>query len=93
MTRAPDEDGRGAVRRPVKDLIISGGINISPVELEIAIGAIDGVQGGRCDRGARRPVRETRACGDHLASPDVDEKAVIEHRRRCWPTSKCPATW
>ncbi len=38
-----DEQGRIAFVDRLKDLIISGGINISPVELEAAIGALDGV--------------------------------------------------
>ena len=38
-----DEQGRVTFLDRMKELIISGGINISPVELESAIGALDGV--------------------------------------------------
>lgn len=38
-----DEDGRIKFVDRLKDLIITGGINVSPVELETVIGGIDGV--------------------------------------------------
>lgn len=38
-----DEDGRLTFLDRLKDLIITGGINVSPVELEAVIGAIPGV--------------------------------------------------
>ncbi len=38
-----DEQGRIAFVDRLKDLIISGGINISPIELEAVIGSLDGV--------------------------------------------------
>ncbi len=38
------EDGRLKFVDRIKDIIISGGINISPAEIEMVIGAIDGVE-------------------------------------------------
>lgn len=38
-----DEDGRITFRDRLKDLIITGGINVSPVELESTLSKIDGV--------------------------------------------------
>ena len=70
-------------------VIISGGINISPVELEIAIGAIDGVQevaviAAHDDRFGETPAAIV------TASPDVDEKAVIEHCEKVLADFKVP---
>jgi fatty-acyl-CoA synthase len=84
-----DEDGRVQFVDRLKDLIISGGINISPVELEIAIGAIDGVQevaviAAHDDRFGETPAAIV------TASPDVDEKAVIEHCEKVLADFKVP---
>lgn len=38
-----DADGRITFHDRLKDLIITGGINVSPVELEVTLGKIDGV--------------------------------------------------
>ncbi|QHN27927.1 AMP-binding protein [Gordonia pseudamarae] len=84
-----DEDGRVQFVDRLKDLIISGGINISPVELEIAIMAIDGVQevaviAAHDDRFGETPAAIV------TASPEVDEKVVIEHCEKVLADFKVP---
>ncbi|PWD44261.1 fatty-acid--CoA ligase [Gordonia paraffinivorans] len=84
-----DEEGRIKFVDRLKDLIISGGINISPVELEIAIGAIPGVQevaviAANDDRFGETPAAIV------TASPEVDEKKIIEHCEKVLADFKVP---
>ncbi|NED66837.1 long-chain fatty acid--CoA ligase, partial [Streptomyces sp. SID10244] len=73
-----DEDGRVKFVDRLKDLIISGGINISPVELEAAIGAIDGIEevaviAAHDDRFGETPAAIV------TVSKDMDADAIIAH--------------
>jgi fatty-acyl-CoA synthase len=73
-----DADGRLQFVDRLKDLIITGGINISPVELEQVIGQLDGVEevaviAAHDDRFGETPAAIVKASGD------VDEKRIIEH--------------
>ncbi|MGB3602260.1 class I adenylate-forming enzyme family protein [Gordonia sp. (in: high G+C Gram-positive bacteria)] len=73
-----DESGRVKFVDRLKDLIISGGINISPVELEVAIGSIDGVVevaviAAHDDRFGETPAAIV------TVSNGVDAEAIIEH--------------
>ncbi|TYQ07577.1 UNVERIFIED_ORG: fatty-acyl-CoA synthase [Gordonia westfalica J30] len=84
-----DEDGRVKFVDRLKDLIISGGINISPVELEIAIGAIEGVQevaviAANDDRFGETPAAIV------TAAADVDEKTIVEHCQKVLADFKVP---
>jgi fatty-acyl-CoA synthase len=73
-----DEEGRVQFVDRLKDLIISGGINISPVELERVISQIDGVEevaviAARDERFGETPAAIVSVTGD------VDEATIIEH--------------
>ncbi|NMO03696.1 long-chain fatty acid--CoA ligase [Gordonia sp. TBRC 11910] len=73
-----DEAGRVKFVDRLKDLIISGGINISPVELEAAIAAIDGVVEVAVIAADDERFGETPAAIVTVTG-DVDEAAIIEH--------------
>lgn len=73
-----DEAGRVKFVDRLKDLIISGGINISPVELEGAISGVDGVVevaviAAHDDRFGETPAAIVTVNGD------VDAAAIVEH--------------
>ncbi|MCX4098483.1 class I adenylate-forming enzyme family protein [Nocardia sp. alder85J] len=73
-----DEDGRLQFVDRLKDLIITGGINISPVELERVIGQIEGVEevaviAARDERFGETPAAIVKV------SAGVDESRIIEH--------------
>lgn len=76
-----DADGRITFVDRKKDLIISGGINISPVELEIVIGTLAGVAEVAVIAVADERWGETPAAIITLAAdgPQIDESAVIGH--------------
>lgn len=87
-----DEDGRITFADRLKDLIISGGINISPVELEQTIAALDGVAEVAVipaldERWGETPAAIiTPAAGyDHL-----DQAAVIAHCEKLLSDYKIP---
>lgn len=75
-----DERGRITFVDRMKDLIISGGINISPVELEAAIGTLDGVEEVAVIAATDARFGETPAAIiTRSAGSGVDAAAVIEH--------------
>ena len=72
-----DESGRITFVDRLKDLIISGGINISPVELEAVIAGLDGVSEVAVIAAADSRFGETPAA---IVTGSVgDEAAVIRH--------------
>lgn len=86
-----DDRGRIAFVDRLKDLIISGGINISPVELESAIGALDGVAEVSVIAAHDERFGETPAAILTLApGADVDEKDVVAHCERVLADFKIP---
>jgi fatty-acyl-CoA synthase len=87
-----DHDGRITFADRLKDLIISGGINISPVELETAIAGIDGVAEVAVIPAPDARFGETPAA-IVVAAPgrdDVDEVRVVEHCERVLADYKVP---
>ncbi len=84
-----DADGRVKFVDRLKDLIISGGINISPVELEMAIMAIDGVEevaviAAHDDRFGETPAAIV------TASKDVDAAMITSHCEKVLADFKVP---
>lgn len=84
-----DSDGRVKFVDRLKDLIISGGINISPVELEMAIMAIDGVEevaviAAHDDRFGETPAAIV------TVSNDVDAQAIVAHCEKVLADFKVP---
>jgi len=84
-----DADGRVKFVDRLKDLIISGGINISPVELEMAIGAIDGVEevaviAADDDRFGETPAAIV------TTSAGLDEATIIAHCEKVLADFKVP---
>lgn len=84
-----DADGRVKFVDRLKDLIISGGINISPVELEMAIMAIDGVEevaviAANDDRFGETPAAIV------TTSAEVDEGTIIAHCEELLADFKVP---
>jgi fatty-acyl-CoA synthase len=87
-----DEAGRITFVDRLKDLIISGGINISPVELEAAIGAIEGVAEVAVIPAPDPRFGETPAA-IVVAAPgrdDIDEAQVVAHCERVLADYKVP---
>lgn len=75
-----DEQGRVRFLDRMKELIITGGINISPVELESTIGALDGVSEVAVIAAADPRFGETPAAIVTVAAGAVlDEQAVVAH--------------
>lgn len=72
-----DESGRITFVDRMKDLIISGGINISPVELESAIGTLDGVDEVAVIAAADARFGETPAA--IITGSVADRESVISH--------------
>ena len=87
-----DEDGRITFVDRLKDLIISGGINISPAEIEAAIATLDGVAEVAVIPAADDRFGETPAAIVATAPgfEDIDEKQVIEHCERVLADYKVP---
>ncbi|WHU45558.1 AMP-binding protein [Gordonia sp. L191] len=84
-----DSDGRVKFVDRLKDLIISGGINISPVELEMAIMAIDGVEevaviAAHDDRFGETPAAIV------TVSNDVDAQTIVAHCEKVLADFKVP---
>ncbi|MBZ5735326.1 AMP-binding protein [Nocardioides sp. TRM66260-LWL] len=71
-----DEDGRITFVDRLKDLIITGGINVSPVELEAVIAAIPGVAECAVIAAADERFGETPAA-IITRTGDLDENAVV----------------
>jgi fatty-acyl-CoA synthase len=71
-----DEAGRVTFVDRLKDLIISGGINISPVELESAIATLDGVAEVAVIAAADARFGETPAA---IITGTVSDEAVVIH--------------
>lgn len=73
-----DEDGRVAIVGRAKDLIIAGGLNIYPKEIELAIDAVPGV-GESAVIGVPHPdLGEAVVAVVTRIDPDLDEAAVLE---------------
>jgi fatty-acyl-CoA synthase len=72
-----DEAGRITFVDRLKDLIITGGINLSPVELEIVIGALDGVVECAVIAAPDEKFGETPAAIIQ-AKPGVTEREIVE---------------
>lgn len=84
-----DAEGRVKFVDRLKDLIISGGINISPVELEMAIMAVDGVQEVAVIAAPDDRFGETPAAIVTTAE-GVDEAAIITHCEQVLADFKVP---
>jgi fatty-acyl-CoA synthase len=84
-----DEEGRVQFVDRLKDLIISGGINISPVELERVISQIDGVSEVAVIAAADERFGETPAAIVSVTG-DVDEAAIIDHCNKLVSDYKVP---
>lgn len=86
-----DEHGRITFVDRIKDLIISGGINISPVELEAAIAGLDGVAEVAVIAAHDSRFGETPAAIITVAdNAQLDEAAVIAHCERVLSDYKVP---
>jgi fatty-acyl-CoA synthase len=73
-----DDGGRVKFVDRMKDLIITGGINISPVEIERVIGAIDGVEEVAVIAAPDARFGETPAAIVTVRG-DIDAAAIVEH--------------
>ena len=87
-----DADGRVAFVDRLKDIIISGGINISPVELEAAIGSLDGVAEVSVIAAPDARFGETPAAIITVArgAEGLDEATVVAHCERQLSDYKVP---
>ncbi|BBY79761.1 AMP-binding protein [Mycolicibacterium pulveris] len=86
-----DAEGRITFVDRMKDLIISGGINISPVELEAAIAALDGVAEVAVIPAPDPRFGETPAAIISVAAGHhLDEAAVVAHCERVLSDYKVP---
>lgn len=87
-----DEQGRVRFVDRVKDLIISGGINISPVELEAAIIDLDGVAEVAVIPAPDARFGETPAAivVAEVGRDDVDEARIVAHCERVLADYKVP---
>jgi fatty-acyl-CoA synthase len=87
-----DGDGRITFVDRLKDLIISGGINISPVELEAAIGALDGVEEVAVIAAPDARWGETPAAIVTVAAghDELDEAAIVAHCEKVLSDYKVP---
>ncbi|MFF0816289.1 class I adenylate-forming enzyme family protein [Rhodococcus sp. NPDC003318] len=84
-----DDGGRVKFVDRMKDLIITGGINISPVEIERVIADIDGVEEVAVIAAADERFGETPAAIVTI-SGDVDAAAIVEHCDRVVADYKVP---
>ncbi len=76
-----DDAGRVTFIDRIKDLIITGGINVSPVELEAVIAQLDGVAevaviAAADDRWGETPAAVITVAENH---PGLDEATVVAH--------------
>jgi fatty-acyl-CoA synthase len=87
-----DEQGRITFVDRLKDLIISGGINISPVELEEAIATLPGVAEVAVIPAPDPRFGETPAAIVAVTEgpEELDEKQVIEHCEHLLADYKVP---
>lgn len=87
-----DADGRVAFVDRLKDIIISGGINISPVEVEAAICTLDGVSEVSVIAAPDARFGETPAAIITVApqATGLDEAAVVAHCERQLSDYKVP---
>lgn len=86
-----DEKGRITFKDRVKDLIISGGINISPVELEAAVGGLDSVVEVAVIAAQDPRFGETPAAIVTVAKGKaLDEAAVVAHCEKVLSDYKIP---
>ncbi|MFW0785214.1 AMP-binding protein [Gordonia sp. CPCC 206044] len=84
-----DDDGRVKFVDRMKDLIITGGINISPVEIERVISEIDGVEEVAVIAASDDRFGETPAAIVTI-SGDVDAATIVEHCDRIVADYKVP---
>ncbi len=86
-----DEQGRITFVDRMKDLIITGGINISPVELESAIGTLAGIDEVAVIAAADPRFGETPAAIiTTSANSAIDEAAVVGHCEQVLADYKVP---
>jgi fatty-acyl-CoA synthase len=87
-----DDEGRITFVDRMKDLIISGGINISPVELEAAIAGLDGVEEVAVIAARDPRFGETPAAIVTVApgSEGLTEAAVVAHCEKILSDYKVP---
>lgn len=87
-----DEQGRVTFVDRMKDLIISGGINISPVELEATIGTLDGVEEVAVIAARDERWGETPAAIIKVASgfDGFTEQTVVDHCAKLLSDYKIP---
>ncbi|TAM69723.1 AMP-binding protein [Mycobacterium sp.] len=87
-----DADGRVAFVDRLKDIIISGGINISPVELETVIADLDGVAEVAVIAASDPRFGETPAAIITVApqATELDEATVVAHCERQLSDYKVP---
>jgi len=87
-----DDAGRVTFVDRLKDLIISGGINISPVELESAIASLDGVAEVAVIAAPDPRFGETPAAivVAEAGRDDIDESRVVAHCERLLADYKVP---
>ncbi|WP_067680104.1 class I adenylate-forming enzyme family protein [Nocardia miyunensis] len=84
-----DEGGRVTFVDRMKDLIITGGINISPVEIERVIADLDGVEEVAVIAATDERFGETPAA-IVTVSGDVDVAAIVEHCNQLVADYKVP---
>ncbi|NRI65499.1 long-chain fatty acid--CoA ligase [Rhodococcus sp. MS16] len=84
-----DSEGRVKFVDRLKDLIITGGINISPVEIERVIGEMDGIEEVAVIAATDPRFGETPAAIVTVTG-SVDEAAIIEHCDRLMTDYKVP---
>jgi len=84
-----DEDGRIAFVDRLKDLIITGGINVSPVELEAVLMKLEGVEECAVIAAPDERFGETPAA-IITSSAGVDAAAVVEHCSKLLSDFKVP---
>jgi fatty-acyl-CoA synthase len=82
-----DADGRLAFVDRLKDLIISGGINLSPVEIESVISEVDGVREVVVIAAPDAKFGETPAA---IVSGDVDADRILLHCNEVMADYKVP---
>ncbi len=87
-----DDAGYVSIIGRLKDLIIVGGENVAPMEVEAVIGAIDGVEEVAVV-GAPHPVWGESVCAVVVASPgtDLGERAIITQCRTQLAPYQCPS--
>ncbi|OBJ38367.1 fatty-acid--CoA ligase [Mycobacterium colombiense] len=87
-----DDEGRVTFHDRIKDLIISGGINISPAEIESAISTLDGVAEVAVIAAYDQRFGETPAAIVTVkpTSKGVDEATIVEHCDEVLSSFKVP---